>query len=62
MLDAYLQQYPDGALAEEALALAIEAALEQREPRARTLAATYLRRYPAGRWRAAAIRAMEQKR
>lgn len=47
-----------GPLAEEALALRIEAALSQRDPKARQLATTYLRRYPAGRYAAAAREAL----
>ncbi len=45
---AYLQRHPDGALAEEALALTIEAAVAQHEPDAPALGARYLRRYPNG--------------
>jgi len=39
-----------GPLAEEALALRIEAAVAQRDPKAREYAATYLSRYPTGRY------------
>lgn len=57
LLDEYRERVPNGALAEEALALSIEAALAQGDQRARQLADTYLQRYPKGRFREAAKRA-----
>ena len=39
-----------GPLAEEALALRIEAASSSRDPRAKPLARSYLSRYPSGRY------------
>jgi hypothetical protein len=56
-LDEYLRRHPSGALAEEALALSVEAATERGDPRARDLAERYLARYPSGRFRRAAERA-----
>jgi hypothetical protein len=58
LLDEYLRRYPDGALAEEALTLSIEAASARSDPRARELAARYLAKYPNGRFRSAAERAL----
>src|SRR5664280_777220 len=57
LLAQYLRRYPEGSLAEEALALSIEAATVLGDPRARGLADQYLARYPAGRFRSAAERA-----
>jgi hypothetical protein len=48
LLAGYLERHPSGALAEEALALSIEAAVAHHDPDAPALAAHYLRRYPAG--------------
>ncbi len=53
----YLERHPDGALAEEALALTIEAALAQHEPDAAALGARYLQQYPNGPFRGLARRA-----
>jgi hypothetical protein len=58
LLDEYLRRYPDGALAEEALTLSIEAASARNDPRARDLASRYLAKYPNGRFRSAAERAL----
>ncbi len=52
LLDDYFRRYPRGALAEEALAVAIEAATARGDARARTLARRYLARYPSGQFRA----------
>lgn len=59
-LDAYRSRFPDGDLVEEALALMIEAraALDDRE--AGPLAAQYIQRYPNGRFREAAERALRR--
>jgi hypothetical protein len=48
---SYLERHPDGALAEEALALTIEAAVAQHDPGAAALGGRYLRRYPNGPFR-----------
>jgi hypothetical protein len=56
-LDEYLRRHPDGELAEEALALSIEAASMRSDPRAKDLAVRYLAKYPNGRFRSAAERA-----
>ena len=58
LLDDYFRRYPRGALAEEALAVAIEAAMARGDARARTLARRYLARYPSGQFRVAAERAL----
>jgi hypothetical protein len=59
LLDEDRVRNPSGPLAEEALSLRIEAALELGEPRARTLAQQYVARYPDGRYLAIARRALE---
>jgi len=48
VLTGYLDRYPTGALAEEALALSIEAAVTHHDADAAALAAHYLQLYPAG--------------
>lgn len=48
LLARYLARHPTGALAEEALALSLEAAVTHRDTDADALAARYLQRYPAG--------------
>ena len=50
LLDDYLGHHPDGALLEEALALAIEAAVARHDTHAIDLAARYLQRFPSGRF------------
>ncbi len=55
LLGRYLERHPDGALAEEALALTIEAAIAHHDGDAAALGARYLRRYPAGPFRALAL-------
>jgi hypothetical protein len=57
LLARYLQRRPSGALAEEALALTIEAALANHDDDAPALGALYLRRYPGGPFEALALRA-----
>jgi hypothetical protein len=57
LLATYLEHHPNGALAEEALALTIEAAVANHDGDAAALGARYLRRYPAGPFRALALRA-----
>lgn len=54
----YLDQYPNGALAEEALAISVEAATAHHDTDAAALGARYLRLYPAGSFRARALRAV----
>jgi len=61
-IDAYLARFPDGDLAEEALALAIEARGALGDPVACALAEQYLQRYPHGRFRDPAGRALLQLR
>jgi hypothetical protein len=51
LLSRYLERYPTGTLAEEALALSIEAAGAHGDPDAAGLAARYLRLYPTGPFR-----------
>jgi hypothetical protein len=55
---AYLGRHPDGPLAEEALALTIEAAVAQHDGDAPALAARYLQRYPNGPFRGLARQAI----
>jgi hypothetical protein len=57
LLDQYLTTHPGGALTEDALALAIEAASARHDPRAADYARRYLARFPNGRFRAIAVRA-----
>jgi hypothetical protein len=54
LLAKYLERNPNGALAEEALALSIEAAVAHHDQDAPLLGARYLRRYPSGPFRAVA--------
>ena len=54
LIDDYLRRFEHGALAEEALALAIEAAAARGDERAAGFGSDYLRRFPNGRYRAAA--------
>jgi hypothetical protein len=56
----YLRLYPQGALAEEALALGIEAAAARGDREAARLGAEYLRRFPGGRFREVAERALRR--
>ncbi len=51
LLNGYLLAHPAGVLAEEALAISIEAALAAHDGDAPTLAARYLRLYPRGYFR-----------
>lgn len=60
LLDQYLKSNPRGALAEDALALSIEAAAARKDPRAADYARRYLARYPNGRFRAVAERALSR--
>jgi hypothetical protein len=56
LLDDYLKTHPRGALAEDALALAMEAAALRKDPRAMEYARRYLSGYPSGRFRGLAER------
>ena len=58
LLERYLEEQPNGALAEEALALSIEAALSENPERAATFARRYLSSYQHGRYRKIAQRAL----
>jgi hypothetical protein len=60
LLDQYLRANPHGALAEDALALSIEAAAARKDPRASDYARRYLARYPNGRFRGVAERALSR--
>ena len=60
LLDQYLRANPHGALAEDALALSIEAAAARKDPRAAEYARRYLARYPNGRFRSVAERALSR--
>jgi hypothetical protein len=57
LLVRYLQLHPNGALAEEALALRIEALAHDDDARAATIASRYLEQFPRGRYAEAARRA-----
>lgn len=59
LLAEHARRYPRGPLAEEALSLQVEAAVALGDPRARTFAREYLRRYPNGRYAGIARRALE---
>jgi hypothetical protein len=58
LLATYLRTYPRGALAEEAVALSIEAADARHSPAAATFADRYLKEYPRGRFRSTAERVL----
>jgi outer membrane protein assembly factor BamD (BamD/ComL family) len=58
LLKRYLTEHPQGCLAEEALALAIEAAIEENPALAANYARRYLKRFPQGRYKKAAKRAV----
>ena len=55
----YLERYPKGAVAEEALALVVEAAAAHQDADAAALGARYLRLYPTGAFRVRAQRAID---
>jgi hypothetical protein len=57
LVDEYLRKWPSGALTEEAMALAVEAAAARKDARASSLAQRYLARFPNGRFRDAVARA-----
>ena len=58
LLSTYLAQHPSGTLAEEALAMTIEAAVAHGDADASTLAARYLKLYPKGPFQAVARHAL----
>ncbi len=58
LLRFYLKKSPDGPLAEEALALAVEATRLEHPAESAALGRHYLARYPGGRFRAQAERAV----
>jgi hypothetical protein len=59
LLDEYLRRWPNGALAEEAMALSIEASQAAGgDGRTRALAVRYLQRFPSGRFVETAQRAL----
>ena len=61
LLTEYLKTHPNGALSEEALALSIEAASAQHDPRAADYARRYLAKFPHGKYQALANRAIAQQ-
>jgi hypothetical protein len=60
LLNQYLQKNPSGSLSEDALALSIEAASRDHDPRGAALARKYLERHPQGRYRAFALKALRE--
>ncbi len=58
LLAAYLRTHPRGALAEEAVALSIEAADARHSPAAAAFAERYVKEYPHGRFSSAAERVL----
>jgi hypothetical protein len=58
LLSRYLADHPNGALAEEALAMTIEAAIAHHDTDVATLAGRYLRLYPRGSFQALARNAL----
>jgi hypothetical protein len=58
LLERYRTRNPSGVLAEEVLSLQIEAAVAAKNTRAAAFAREYLARYPEGRYRARAKRAL----
>jgi hypothetical protein len=59
LLNDYLKSHPHGQLSGDALALSIEAASAQNDPRAADYARRYLATYPKGKYRDLAKRALE---
>ena len=62
LLNDYLKAQPRGALSGDALALSIEAASAQNDPRAADYARRYLSRFPNGKYRELAQRALDKRR
>jgi hypothetical protein len=61
LLNDYLKTHPNGVLSEDALALSIEAASAQHDPRAADYARRYLAKFPRGKYRDLANRAIQQQ-
>jgi hypothetical protein len=61
LLARYLGEHPNGSLAEEALAMSIEAAIAHHDADVASLAARYLRLYPRGSFQALARQALESR-
>ncbi len=61
LLDDYLKTHPHGVLSGDALALSIEAASAQSDPKAADYARRYLALYPKGKYRDLAKRALGQQ-
>jgi hypothetical protein len=59
LLAGYLDRHPGGSLAEEALAMSIEAAVAHGDDDAPALARKYVRRYPAGHFSGLARRTLD---
>jgi hypothetical protein len=59
LLAGYLDRHPNGSLAEEALAMSIEAAVAHEDVDAPVLARKYMRRYPSGHFSAVARRTLD---
>jgi hypothetical protein len=62
LLNEYLKAHPHGVLSGDALALSIEAASAQHDPRAADYARRYLVSFPKGKYRELAKRALEKQR
>ena len=60
LLNEYMKAQPHGVLSEDALALSIEAASAQHDPRAADYARRYLASFPKGKYRTLANRALEK--
>jgi hypothetical protein len=58
LLNDYLKTHPNGVLSEDALALSIEAASAQHDPKAADYARRYLAKFPHGKYRDLANRAI----
>jgi hypothetical protein len=58
LLSDYLKTHPNGVLSEDAMALSIEAASAQHDPRAADYARRYLAKFPQGKYRDLANRAL----
>ncbi|MEO8902462.1 MAG: hypothetical protein ABI488_10780 [Polyangiaceae bacterium] len=59
LLNEYMKAHPHGVLSEDALALSIEAASAQHDARAASYARRYLAKFPSGKYRTLANRALE---
>ncbi|HEY4106683.1 MAG TPA: hypothetical protein VGM44_22435 [Polyangiaceae bacterium] len=61
LLNDYLTAHPNGVLSEDALALSIEAASARHDPKAADFARRYLAKFPHGKYRDLANRAIAQQ-